>query len=69
MVIEFIKKKREEYPMLGQEPIWYELRDYCKRMRIKCPSVSTVARIIRYLKDIGAIYDKRLKVSFYARSG
>ena len=24
MVIEFIKKKREEYPMLGQEPIWME---------------------------------------------
>ena len=38
-----------------------------KRIRIKYPSVSTVARIIRYLKDIGG--GKRLNVSFYARSG
>jgi len=38
-----------------------------ERIRIKYPSVSTVTRIIRYLKDIGG--DKRLKVSFYARSG
>ena len=68
-IVEFIKVKRKEYPSMGQVPITYDLRKYCKFKGIKCPSVSTVGRIIRKLKDNREIYDSKKKVTFYARSG
>jgi transposase len=50
-VVEYIMKRREECPRIGQEPLKKELEKFCKEKGIKVPSASTIARIIRYLKD------------------
>ncbi len=54
---------------MGQEPLKVELDEFCEKKGIKPISVSTIARIIRYLKDKGLIFDTKKKVSFYAKTG
>jgi len=42
---------------------------FCKEIGIKAPSASTIARIIKWLKDRGEILDPNVKVSLYGRTG
>ena len=68
-VIQYIKDRREECPRLGQIPLKKELDVFCKEMGIKAPSASTIARIIKWLKDRGEILDPNVKVSLYGKTG
>jgi len=62
-VIQYVKDRREECPRLGQVPLKKELDMFCKEIWIKAPSASTIARIIKWLKDRGEILDPNVKVS------
>ncbi len=53
----------KDVPRLGQVPLKKELDKFCSERGIKAPSASTIARIIRYLKDKGRIWNPDLKVS------
>jgi transposase InsO family protein/transposase-like protein len=68
-VIQYIKDRREECPRLGQIPLKKELDMFCKEIGIKAPSASTIARIIKWLKDRGEILDPNVKVSLYGKTG
>jgi len=46
-----------------------ELNEFCEKRGIKSLSASTIARIIRYLKDKGEIINPKAKISFYAKTG
>ncbi len=68
-VVKYIIKRRWESPRLGHEPLKIELDEFSMERGIKPISASTIARIIRYLKDKGEILNPRAKVSFYAKTG
>lgn len=68
-IVKYIIKRRWESPRLGQGPLKKEVDEFCKERGIKPISASTIARIIRYLKDKGKILNPKAKVSFYAKTG
>jgi len=68
-IVNYIKWRREECPRLGQESLKVDLADFCKRKGIKPVSATTIARIIRWLKDRGEILDLNAKVSLYGKTG
>lgn len=68
-VIEYIIKRRWESPRLGHEPLKRELDEFCEKRGIKPISASTIARIIRYLKDKGEIPNPKAKISIYGKTG
>ncbi|MEO0305556.1 MAG: hypothetical protein ABIM78_03810, partial [candidate division WOR-3 bacterium] len=43
--------------------------EFCEGRKIKSLSASTIARIIRYLKDKNEIPNPKAKISFYAKTG
>ncbi|MEO0290395.1 MAG: hypothetical protein ABIN15_04060 [candidate division WOR-3 bacterium] len=45
------------------------LDEFCEGRKIKSLSASTIARIIRYLKDKNKIPNPKAKISFYAKTG
>lgn len=45
-VIKRIRYYREELPNLGKEQVHIKLKPWCKRQHLKCPSVSTIGRLI-----------------------
>lgn len=51
IIIDEIKKLREEYPNIGKEKIHYMLKSWCKSKELKLPSISTIGRIISRDKD------------------
>jgi len=65
---EFIKNFRKNHPKTGKEKIKPELDIYCQEIGIKPVSLSTIGRIIKDLKEKGEI-PRKIKVSFYARTG
>ena len=67
-IIEFIRRYRLAHPRTGQEAIKVELDEYCRKKGLKSISVTTIARIIRYLKDKNLIPDYKKRLSFYART-
>ena len=45
-VIRTIKIIRTNHPNLGKEKIYPELKEYCDKLRITCPSIATIGRLI-----------------------
>ena len=45
-VIRMIKIIRSEHPNLGKEKIHPELKEFCDRQKLPCPSIATIGRII-----------------------
>lgn len=54
---------------MGQDSLKPLVDEFCKEKGLKLISASKIARIIRYLKDKGVIFDRRKRVSFYAKTG
>lgn len=45
-VVRFLKTIRTEHPNLGKEKILAELKEFCDRQKLSCPSISTIGRLI-----------------------
>ncbi|MEO0287002.1 MAG: hypothetical protein ABIM41_01690 [candidate division WOR-3 bacterium] len=54
---------------MGQDTLKVLLDEFCEGRKIKSLSASTIARIIRYLKDKNEIPNPKAKISFYAKTG
>lgn len=67
-IIKFIKDYRIKHPGVSKEVIYPELKKYCRRIKIKCISQSTIGRIIKHLKEIGQI-DNRKKLVINGKTG
>jgi putative transposase len=47
----FVEDLRKKHPRIGKDKVKVLLDNYCTRENIKCSSVSTIGRIIVYLKE------------------
>ncbi len=69
-VIDFILKFRKEHPGIGKEKLKPFVDKFCEERGIPKISVSTIGRIIKYLKERGLLRCGRgKKISYYARTG
>ncbi len=68
VIIQFIEELRNKYPRLGKDKIKSLLNKYCKEQGIKTASISTIGRIIDYLKEKRRIPTGK-KLSLSARTG
>jgi putative transposase len=66
---EFMKKYRKDPPGVGKETIHPALQEYCRKEQIRCPSESTVGRILRDLKQGGEIQEYTQEIRVSARTG
>ena len=69
-IINFILNYRKTHPRLGKEKLKPLVDRFCLERNLKPVSVSTIGRIIRYLKERGLLRGEgRKKLSYYAKSG
>ncbi|MEN3045290.1 MAG: hypothetical protein ABDH37_08795 [Candidatus Hydrothermales bacterium] len=54
---------------MGQDSLKVLLDEFCRERNLKSLSASTIARIIRYLKDRNEILNPKAKISFYRKTG
>lgn len=46
-ILRMIKIIRSEHPNLGKEKVHPELKEFCDRQKLVCPSISTIGRLIK----------------------
>jgi putative transposase len=63
-ITDFIRQLRLERPRLGKEKMSVLLFDQCQNWQIKCPSISTVGRLIGDLKKCRKLPEYRKTVGF-----
>jgi len=68
LAVQFIEKLRNEHPKLGKDKLKPLLDNYCEKEGIKTESISTIGRIIAYLKEKGRIPAYK-KLFLSARTG
>ncbi|MGB9608932.1 MAG: hypothetical protein ACPL3E_00995, partial [Minisyncoccia bacterium] len=66
-IIDFIEYLRNTYPKIGKDKIKPLLDEYCRNTNIKSVSISTIGRIIVYLKQKNKIPTYK-KISFNAKT-
>ena len=59
-VVEQIRRLRQQYPNLGKAKVHCMLRPWCERRGLRCPSVSTIGRIIARAPDRMRLVPARL---------
>jgi len=67
-VLKFIEELRNNHPRIGKDKIHPLLGEYCQREGIQLPSISTIGRILSYLKKKDKIPTGR-RVYLSARTG
>lgn len=50
-IIRMIKIIRTEHPNLGKEKVHPELKEFCDRQKLPCPSIATIGRLIKDAPD------------------
>jgi len=69
-VIDFILKFRKEHPRIGKEKLKPFVDRFCEEKGLPKVSVSTIGRIIKYLKERGLLREGRgVTLSYNGRSG
>lgn len=69
-IIDFILKFRKAHPGIGKEKLKPFVDEFCDKKGLPRISVSTIGRIIKYLKERGLLRGEGgKKLSYYARSG
>jgi hypothetical protein len=63
-IISEIKRLRFEHPNLGKEKVYPELKIFCEKSNLQCPTVTTIGRII---KDCGGLRMFPQKVSHFGK--
>jgi len=63
-IVSEIKRLRWDHPNLGKDKIYPELLEFCKNNNLKCPTISTIGRII---KDLGGLRMFPQKVSHFGK--
>ena len=55
-----IKQIRNEHPNLGKDKVYWQLLPWCQRRQLRCPSVSTIGRL---MTDMGGlrIYPEKIR--------
>jgi len=59
-VVEQIRRLRQQYPNLGKAKVHCMLRPWCEQRGLRCPSVSTIGRIIARAPDRMRLVPARL---------
>jgi transposase InsO family protein len=66
---DFIKAYRREHPRVGKITVHSVLVGYCQKQGMRCPSESTVGRILQDLRKRGELRDSLPELRMSARSG
>lgn len=64
LILEEIRRIREEHPNLGKDKIFPSLLRFCTERNLTCPTVSTIGRLI---KDMGGLRMFPKKISHFGR--
>jgi len=64
LVLEELRRLREEHPNLGKEKLYPELKAFCDARGLKCPKPRTIGRLI---KDLGGLRKFPSKISHFGK--